>query len=304
MFDQAGTLRRMMSDLREEHRLPLPRFPEAASPVPRVLAICGGKGGVGKTLTTANLGVALAKQGQRVLMLDGDFGLANLDVVLGLRAGPTIEDVIEGECELGKVVLRGPEGVRVIPAASGVLRAGELSQVQKLVLMDGLEALDEEFDVVLVDCAAGVSRNVQFWTSAAAEVVLVATPEPTSLSDAYASMKVLNRATSETEFKLVVNMVKDEGEGLRVFDRLAGLAAEFLHVKVQYLGSVCFDEAVRSSVRERIPFVQRYPFSPAARSLRSMAAALLRESGGRHGKGTAQFFWRRMIQGGSADFLG
>lgn len=296
MFDQANTLRRMMADIRAETKLdrpPLGMNQETA--VPRVLAVTGGKGGVGKTLTTANLGLCFARLGMRTLLIDGDFGLANLDVVLNIRAESTIDDVLAGECHLRDVVTTGPEGMRVIPAASGVLKVQELGQTQKLLLLDQIENLNEEFDFVLIDTPAGVSRNVQYWTASAAEVLIVVTPEPTSLADAYATMKILSQVNRETTFKLITNMVKSDEEGLRVYERLSNLADEYLNVKVEYLGSIPFDEMVRNSIRERSPYVGRYPFCPASRSLRAIATQLLCEPKRFSAKGTAQFFWRRMI---------
>lgn len=315
MFDQATTLRRLMQDIamNENHSASHPvQAPSAAilrprpnqHAIPRVLAITGGKGGVGKTLTTANLGLCFARLGMRTLLIDGDFGLANLDVVLNVRPQNTIDDVLCGERDLSDVILTGPDGVRVIPASSGALKVSELGRMQKLVLLDQIESLDEEFDVVLIDTAAGVSKNVQYWTASAAQVVVVVTPEPTSLADGYATMKILSQATRETSFKLVVNMVRSEDEGLRVYEKLSSLADDYLQVKVEYLGSIPFDESMRQSVRERVPCVQRYPFSQAARGLRTVANQILSEPGGGNAKGTMQFFWRRIIAADQLDVLG
>jgi flagellar biosynthesis protein FlhG len=310
VFDQASTLRRLMREARPEadtasttSKGGSARGAPAAT-MPRVLAITGGKGGVGKTLTTANLGLCFANLGMRTLLIDGDFGLANLDVVMGVRVRHTIDDVLAGEQELSSVVVRGHDGLDVIPASSGVLKVPELGPVQKLALLDQIESLDEEYDVVLIDTPAGVSRSVQAWTSASAEVVIVASPEPTSLADAYATMKILNQTTREKRFKLVVNMARGEDEALRVYERLSSLAEEYLDVRVEYLGCVPFDEAMRKAVRERVPCVQRYPFSPAAANLRQMARQLACEPREGVTKGTAQFFWRRMVSNGSHEVLG
>lgn len=272
-------------------------------PIPRVLAITGGKGGVGKTLTTANLGLCLANLGMRTLLIDGDFGLANLDVVMGVRVKHTIDDVLAGEQELSSVVVRCPQGVDVIPASSGVLKVPELGSLQKLALLDKIEGLNEEYDVVIIDTPAGVSKSVQTWTASSGDVVVVATPEPTSLADAYATMKILNQSTQENRFKLIVNMARAEEEALRVYERLSSLAEEYLNVRVEYLGCVLFDEAMRSSVRERVPCVQRYPFSPASASMRNIAKSLTTQPHENVTKGTAQFFWRRMISNNRSDVL-
>ena len=303
MFDQASTLRRLMREAGAFALTGVEQTRNAPAPLPRVLAITGGKGGVGKTLTTANLGLCLANLGMRTLLIDGDFGLANLDVVLGVRVRHTIDDVLAGEQELSSVVVRCPQGLDVIPASSGVLKVPELGPMQKLALLDKIEALDEEYDVVLIDTPAGVSRSVQGWTASSADVVVVATPEPTSLADAYATMKILNHTTRETRFKLIVNMARGEGEALQVYERLSSLAEEHLNVRVEYLGCILFDEAMRASVRERVPCVQRYPFAPASASLRQIAKSLLSQPHENAAKGTSQFFWRRMISNTRSDVL-
>jgi flagellar biosynthesis protein FlhG len=312
VFDQATTLRRLM----EEARVHVPGGTtvntgirksginsSSLSKAPRVFTVTGGKGGVGKTLTTANLGLCFVREGMRTLLIDGDLGLANLDVILNLRAESTLDDVLMGERELRDVIITGPEGLRLIPASSGMSRVNELGKMQKLVLLDQIESIQDDFDVVLIDTPAGVSKNVQHWAASASEVLLVATPEPTSLADAYATMKVLAQTNNESCFKLIVNMAKSEEEALRVYERLSSVAAEYLQVKVDYAGAVPFCDSVRSSVRERAPYVQRYPFSPASRGLRTVAREILFNSDTPQPKGTMQFFWKRLVAGQTAETL-
>lgn len=303
MFDQASTLRRLMEEARVPQSSGASAFGNVAgatgktSPAPRVLTVTGGKGGVGKTLTTANLGLCFVREGMRTLLIDGDFGLANLDVLLNVRADSTLEDVLVGERELRDVIVTGPEGLRLIPASSGMPRVSELGQMQKLVLLDQIESIQDDFDVVLIDTPAGVSKNVQYWAASASEVLLVATPEPTSLADAYATMKVLSQTNHETCFKLIVNMAKSEEEALRVFERLSSVANEYLNVRLDYVGMVPLCDSVRNSVRERTPYVQRYPFSPASRGLRGIAREILFNTNVPQPKGTMQFFWKRLVAG-------
>lgn len=312
MFDQATTLRRLMEEAK------VPPAPGATSflnrplhdssvtktqKAPRVITVTGGKGGIGKTLTTANLGLCFVREGMRTLLIDGDMGLANLDVVLNIRADSTLDDVLVGERELKDVIVTGPEGLRLIPASSGMPRVGELGKMQKLVLLDQIESIQDDFDVVLIDTPAGVSRNVQYWAASASEVVLIATPEPTSLADAYATMKVLAHANKETIFKLVVNMAKTDDEALRVYERLSSVAAEYLQVRVDYVGNIPFCDSVRNSVRERAPYVQRYPFSAASRGVRSIAREILFNSETPQPKGTMQFFWKRLVAGQNIETL-
>lgn len=272
--------------------------------VPWVLAVTGGKGGVGKTLTTANLGLCLSRLGMRTLLIDGDFGLANLDVVLNLRAPFTLDDVLAGERYLHDIIIDGPEGLRVVPAGSGLLKVSELSRAHKILLMDQLESLDEEFDIVIIDTPAGISQNVQYWTASAVEVVVVVTPEPASMADAYATMKVLSQTTHQSRFRMIANMVRSDAEGLMVYEKMATIAEEHLRIGVDFLGSIPFDETVRTAVRERVPFVQRYPFSAAARGMRAVSAQLVAERNrAPKPKGTVQLFWRRLITGNQSELF-
>jgi flagellar biosynthesis protein FlhG len=264
---------------------------------PRVMTITGGKGGVGKTLTTANLGLCFVREGMRTLLIDGDFGLANLDVLLNVHADSTLEDVLTGERELKDVIIHGPEGIRLIPASSGMPKVSELNQMQKLVLLDQIESIQDDFDVVLIDTPAGVSKNVQYWAGSASEIILVATPEPTSLADAYATMKVLAQTNNDYVFRLVVNMARNEEEAIRVYERLSSVANEYLQARLEYAGHIPMCDSVRQSVRERTAYTQKYPFSPASRGVRGIARELLYNGAQPQPKGTMQFFWKRLVAG-------
>ncbi|KAB8036226.1 AAA family ATPase [Silvanigrella paludirubra] len=303
MFDQASSLRELMRNVQKDNTLIAPNI-KFQPKIPTVLAISGGKGGVGKTLTTANLGLCMARMGMRTLLIDGDFGLANLDVVLNLRPQFTLDDVLCGERHLKDIIMTGAEGVRIIPSSSGVMRVPELDKLQKLMLLDQIESLDEEFDVVLIDTPAGVSKNVQYWTSSSAEVIMVVTPEPTSLADCYASIKILSQTTAENSFKLIVNMVKNDIEAKKIYDKISTLSDEYLQVRVEYLGYIPFDESVRNSVRERTPYVQRYPFSAASQGLRDISRQIITQGTVGQLKGTMQFFWRKMVAANSPDIIG
>jgi flagellar biosynthesis protein FlhG len=304
MYDQASTLREMMKQAhRDLDDTPAPIHIQEQR-IPTVLAISGGKGGIGKTLTTANLGLCLSRMGMRTLLIDGDFGLANLDVILNLRPRYTLDDVLCGERHLKEIIMTGPEGVRVIPSSSGVMKVSELDHIQKLVLLDQVEELDEMFDVVLIDTPAGVSKNVQYWSASSTETIMVVTPEPTSLADCYATIKILSQTTQEHSFKLIVNMVQNEIEGKRIFEKISLLAEEYLSVRIEYLGCVVFDDAVKMSVRERVPYIQKYPFSKASQGMREVARQIITQGHVGKIKGTMQFFWRRMMNPQHASQLG
>jgi flagellar biosynthesis protein FlhG len=303
VFDQASSLRELMRNAQKEKNLSIPKV-NYQPKIPTVLAISGGKGGVGKTLTTANLGLCMARMGMRTLLIDGDFGLANLDVILNLRPQFTLDDVLCGERHLKDIIMTGSEGIRVIPSSSGVMKVPELDKLQKLMLLDQIESLDEEFDVVLIDTPAGVSKNVQYWTSSAAEVIMVVTPEPTSLADCYASIKILSQMTAENTFKLIVNMVRNDVEAKKIYEKISTLSDEYLQVRVDYLGYIPFDDSVRNSVRERVPYVQKYPFSLASQGLRDISRQIVTQGTVGQLKGTMQFFWRKMVTANTPDIIG
>ena len=213
MTDQATTLRAMGA---------------ATSPSPaseknratRVYAITSGKGGVGKTAVTANTAVALAGLGKKVLILDADLGLANIDVVFGLAPKYNLNHFFAGEQELSAVLVEGPGGVKILPAGSGVQNFTRLNSLQKQRLLDGLDLMHNDFDFVLIDTEAGISENVTYFNTAAQEILVVTTPDPTAITDAYALMKLLSTQYHEKRFNLVVNQVQTDEEALDVYRKL------------------------------------------------------------------------------------
>jgi flagellar biosynthesis protein FlhG len=293
LFDQASTLRKIMSSA----QLELPQsFQNEKSYVsnPEVLVVTGGKGGVGKSVTSANLALCISQLNRKVLLVDTDLGLANLDVLLGTRVRATIEQVLSGEARLSDVICSVAPGLHLIPASSGSTRITQLDKLKKLTLLDQIESLDEHYDTIIFDTAAGLSSSVQNWAAMSSQCLVVCTPEPTSLADAYATMKILHAQSAITSFRLIVNMVTHENEALRVYDKLASLAEEYLGVNVTYLGSIPFDETVRRSVRERSPFMQRYPFSLASSAIRGIASELSLLRSPEATKVTSGFFWQQL----------
>lgn len=263
----------------------------------RVIAVSSGKGGVGKTNVAANVAVALARAGKRVLVLDADIGLGNLDVLLGLVPRYTIEDVLSGTRTLDEIAVEGPAGIQVLPASSGVPHLTALTDSQQIIIHEQLEQLAGGMDVLLIDTGAGISANVTSFASSAHETVIVATPEPTSLTDAYALIKVLARQYRERHFKVLVNQAKSRREAAEVFAKLDRAIDQFLHVAVEYVGYIPYDDYVPLAVMRQKAVVEAFPASPAAQAFVKLADQMLQWPTWEIPKGSVQLLWQRGIKG-------
>ncbi len=257
----------------------------------RVIAVTSGKGGVGKTNISANLAYLLAKMKKKVLVLDADVGLANIDVILGLTPKFNLYHVLTGEKTLKDVIVPGPGGFMILPSASGIQEMSDLSKGHKLTLIDEIKSLREELDFMLIDTGAGIAGNVMYFNMAAQEIIVVTSPEPTAITDAYAMIKVLNQRHAKERFRVLVNMVKSEAEAREVFARLNQATSHFLNVTVEYLGHVTQDDHISDAVRKQKPFVSLFPNSPASRCLQSLAEKIGREEPEHDTTGTLGFFW-------------
>ena len=237
----------------------------------KVMAVTGGKGGVGKTNVSLNLAISLAKQGRRVLVLDADLGLANCDVLLGLRVDKNLSHVLRGECTLDDILVTGPHGVKIAPATSGSQSMAELGTTEHAGLIRAFSELRTEIDTLIVDTAAGISDMVMSFSRAAQDVLVVVCDEPTSLTDAYALIKILNREHGVFKFKIIANMVRSEREGKELFSKLSKVTGRFLDVALELVGVIPFDENIRKSVRKQAAIVDAYPSSPAALAITNLA---------------------------------
>jgi flagellar biosynthesis protein FlhG len=284
-----------MSHSVEEYGLS-PSVAATRRPPVQVISVASGKGGVGKTNVVANLGLALAREGKKVLVLDADLGLANLDVLLGLVPQWTIEHVLNGTKRLGEILLEGPGGIKILPASSGLPQLTALSEAQLLVLQDEIERLTQAYDVLLIDTAAGISSNVTFFASAAHEIIVVVSPEPTSLTDAYALMKVLSRRHREQRFRVLVNMVKHQREAIQVFRKLDRAAERFLHLSLDAIGFIPQDDYLPLSVTEQRAVVDLFPKAPSSKAFLQLGAAVAKWEPAEHPKGTVQFLWRHLLR--------
>jgi len=252
--DQASSLRRMNQ-----------------SRLIKVIAVTGGKGGVGKTNVTLNTAISLAQQGKRVMVLDADLGLANVDVLLGLRVEKNLSHVLSGECTLDEVLVEGPYGIKIAPASSGSQSMTELSPTEHAGLIRAFSELQTQIDVLIVDTAAGISDMVLSFSKASQDIMMVVCDEPTSLTDAYALIKILNKEHGVFRFKIVANMVRNMREGDELFSKLSKVTDRFLDVALELVAIIPFDENVRKSVRKQKAIVDAYPTSPAAMAIRRLA---------------------------------
>lgn len=274
----------------------------ADRPGARVIAVTSGKGGVGKTVITANLALSYAMAGKRVMLLDADFGLANLDIVLGLSTERNIREVVAGEASIGDIIIEGPEGLRLIPAGSGIRALADLTQPQVASLLDEALCYDEEVDMFFVDTAAGIAAGVAGILLSADEVIIVAEPEPTAVLDAYAVIKTLVSRRPNAGAYVVANCVASEEQGLTVFKNLQTVATRFLNKELTYLGSVPFDPRLRDAVRLRRPSLIEFPNSVFSIAIRKLARTIdrLDSKEDQLGGGISGFF-NRMLEGGGAD---
>ncbi len=271
--DQAERLRQIVGTKAEEE----PKEELRALPVgsARVIAITSGKGGVGKTNLTVNLALALQEAGARVLVIDADLGMANVDVVLGTKSKGHLLNLLEESVTLGDVLQKGPKGLRYISGGSGIEKAADFTREERELLLGKLAACADFADVILIDTGAGLGKNVMDFILAADEVLLLTTPEPTALTDAYAVMKAYSMYAKEKNIRLVVNRVYDEAESKEVVKKLQQTSERFLGMTIDCLGYIFEDSAVMRSVRAQTPFLVAYPSCIASRCIHGLANAVL-----------------------------
>jgi flagellar biosynthesis protein FlhG len=256
----------------------------------RVISVTSGKGGVGKSSVVTNLAMSIASQGQRVLLLDGDFGLANLDILLDLRPRGTIRDVLHGDKRAEDILVRVGPNVDILPASSGLLEMTTIGLEEKSRLLEIMQSLEHNYDVLLIDTGAGISDEVTWLNSSAGEIIVVATPEPTSIADAYALMKVLNQKHKIKDFRLLVNQARSEAEALKVYQQITAVSDRFLNVSIDYLGHVLWDDLWTHAIRQRKPMVSAFPGSNAAKNFGRLADTLTRASDRMNATGNVPFF--------------
>lgn len=268
-MDQAEQLRNMIrkNDLQPEKER-----------TAKVIAVTSGKGGVGKSSLTVNLAVQLSRLGKRVLIFDADFGLANIEIMLGIRPKYTLADLMYRGKTVRDVVTDGPEDIGFISGGSGIHELANLTREQVFSLIRKLDDLDRVADVIIVDTGAGVNDTVLDFVAASEEILLVATPEPTSITDAYALMKLLNRKAAyqpnQTVVKMVANQVREEWEAAELFEKLGMVARKFLDIEVEFLGTVPYDRNMQQAVMRQAPISISHPSAESAKALKRIARLL------------------------------
>jgi flagellar biosynthesis protein FlhG len=263
----------------------------------RVMSVTSGKGGVGKSNVVVNLGLALAQRGLKVLLIDADLGLGNLDILLGLTPQRTLQDALASQLKLAEVILEGPGGLKILPASSGIAELTILDDFHKLFLLNEMDHYTEDVDVVLIDTGAGISPNVLFFNIGAQERILVVNNQPPAIADAYALIKILASRHGETSFKLLVNGLTSHREAELVYRTLLRVAERFLghEITLDYLGFVPYDRALPNAVMRQQPVLGLYPQSPASKAFVAIAQTLWETRPQPAMDGNIKFFWRRLL---------
>jgi len=261
----------------------------------RSIAVAGGKGGVGKTTVSANLAVAIASQGRDVMLVDADFGLANVDVLLGLHTRYNLGHVIKGECSLEDAIVTGPHGLQIVPASSGMKEMANLSEAEHAGIIRAFSDLYHRVEILVVDTAAGLGDSVTTFTQAAHHVVVVVCDEPASITDAYALIKVLSRDHGVQRFQILANQTRRSGEGPDLFQKIERVCDRFLNVALEFAGSVPFDDYLRRAVQKQTAVVDAYPACISSIALKNLASKADKWSVPQGARGHLEFFVERMV---------
>lgn len=274
MSDQADMLRKIVSMKAGNQKPELKPKDEKITKKARVITITSGKGGVGKTNITINLALTLSKMGLKVVILDADFGLANIDVLFGIIPKYTLLDLIHEEKNIFEVLTDGPDNIKFLSGGSGVEELIRLDRKKLRKFVNSIELLDKLFDVILIDTGAGLSQNVMNFIMAADEVLLVTTPEPTSITDAYALVKMVSRRDRKKPINIIVNKAENSKEAMEIANKLCMVSDKFLSLKLIKIGYILFDENVTKSVKMQKPFVIYNPKCQASKNITEIAEKL------------------------------
>jgi len=261
----------------------------------RVITISSGKGGVGKTNISVNLAISLVSKGRSVCVFDADTSLANVNILLNLTPEYTLEQVLDGTKKIEEILLQGPGGIYIVPAASGIAEFASLNVTQQKTLLQALSTLEQRFDYLIIDTAAGISENVTTFLQATEHNVLVVTPEPTSLTDAFALMKVMRQKHCESKIHVLTNMVDNYLNSVDIYKRLSGASVRYLNTDIEYLGYVPRDEHLRLSVQKQIPVTIGYPGSQASYRFAALADSIENIYRAQPTRRSFSLFWRKLF---------
>lgn len=270
--DQATGLRMMVKWLRKHKEDST--LTDLTNPSVRTIAITSGKGGVGKTNITTNLAISMTMLNKKISVIDADLGLANIDVILRLNPKYNLEHVVMGEKKLQDIFVKGPAGLTIIPASPGRLPMASLSEIDRAILIKEIIKSASDFDLTFIDTAAGISDNVVDFVIAAQETIVITTPEPTAITDAYAMIKVISQR-ADRDIGIIVNMVQNSEQAKDVYDRISFAAKRFINAKVHFIGYVLKDQAVPDSVTAQQPLIFRHPNSNATQCIIAIAKKIL-----------------------------
>jgi len=264
MLDQAESLRKLINNEEQENK----------KTSTKLITVTSGKGGVGKSNFVVNLAIVLQNRGKRVLIFDADLGMGNDDVLMGLYPKHNIFDIIDTDLEIKDIIVEGTNGVSLIPAGSALSKAQDLEENDKKVFLEKLDTLDE-YDYILIDTGAGVNKDVLSFIAASEELILITTPEPTSLTDGYSLIKAIDHYKLKTNAKIIVNKAFTREEGEETYHRFDRTVGKFLKINIEYLGCILDDKKLVQSVRQQKPFVVLYPNCDAAKDIENIAMKLI-----------------------------
>jgi flagellar biosynthesis protein FlhG len=267
----------------------------------QVITVCSGKGGVGKTNVSVNLAMAIAETNKKVMLMDADLGLANVDILLGLKPIYNLSHVINGERTLEEVLVKGPAGIKIVPAASGIKMMAELTAVQHAGVIRAFSELSDDIDVLIVDTAAGIADSVISFAKAAHEVVVVVCDEPASLTDAYALIKVLNRDNGVQKFRILTNMTHSAQEARELFQKLVTVTDRYLDATLINMGNIPYDDYLRKAIKRQRPVVDAYPRSRSAMAFKNLAQKADKWPRPDMATGQLEFFVERLIRSGHGE---
>ncbi len=293
-MDQATKLRELINN-RRRHSKELEIISNKGKDT-RIICVTSGKGGVGKTNFTINLGMELSKLGQRVVIIDADLGLANIDVILGTVPKYTLLDIIHSDKSIEEVIMNGPNNIQIISGGSGVLELVDMPPASIQSLIEKFDSINNYADIILIDTGAGLSSSVLSFVLSAQEVIVVTTPEPTSITDAYAMIKTINLKEKNKKIKVIINRVENITEGDIAFEKLSNAAKRFLSMELEKLGYVLDDSNVSRSVKKQRPFTIEYPNTVASKNIKNIAIKLTNDLDHTHNTDDFGNFFEKLMK--------